>query len=61
VAVVVEVARVAGAQPAVLAERLGGGLLVVEVAPKTAGGAQLDLAVVGDAQLGAGDRLCRRC
>ena len=48
---VVEAAEVAGVQPAVGVDRLGGGGRVVEVALHDAVAAHQDLAVVGDADL----------
>ena len=52
----VELADVAGVQPAVGVDGLGAGLGVLEVAQEHAGRAREDLAVVGDAQLDAGQR-----
>ena len=51
--VVVEAAEVAGVQPAVGVDRLGGGDGIVEVALHDAVAAHQDLAVVGDAHLDA--------
>ena len=55
VAVVVELADVAGVQPAVGVERLGRALGIVEVAAEDVAAAAEHLAVVGQAQLHAGD------
>ena len=55
-AVVVDLADVAGAQPAVLAEHLARRLLVLVVAGEDGLAPDQQLAVVGDAQLDAGQR-----
>ena len=51
-----ELADVAGVQPAVRGQHLGGGLGVVVIAAHDAAAAQQDLAVLGDPELGAGQR-----
>ena len=56
IAVVVELAEVAGVEPAVGVERLGGGLLVVPVAGEDDVARDQDLAVVGDPDGHAGQR-----
>ena len=61
VAVVVELAEVAGVQPAVAVERLGGGLGVLPVAREDVRAAHQDLAVLGDRHLDAGQRRARPC
>ena len=58
-AVVVELADVAGVEPAV-ADRLGGRRVVAAVAAEQVDAAQADLAVVGDAHVDAGQRQADR-
>ena len=58
---VVELADVAGGEPAVAGQHLGGLLGQVVVAAHDAAAADHDLAVVGDPDLGARHRLARRC
>ena len=59
-ALVVQRADVAGVQPAVGVERLGGGLLVAPVAAEHDRAADQDLAVVGDPDRGPRDRQADR-
>ena len=60
-ALVVDLADVAGREPAVAGQHLGRLLGQVVVAAHDAAAAHQDLAVVGDPDLGAGERLARRC